>query len=79
MSSKPSKSSSILLIVTLAVFLTGAVAFAVYSWVGMADVELSGHGIFAMILGILVTLGLGVGLMALVFFSNKRGYDDAAH
>jgi hypothetical protein len=23
-----------------------------------------------------VTLGLGVGLMALIFISNRRGYDD---
>jgi hypothetical protein len=25
-----------------------------------------------------LSLGLGIGLMALVYFSNKRGYDDEA-
>jgi hypothetical protein len=29
-----------------------------------------------MVLGILATLGLGVGLMSLVFISNRRGYDE---
>jgi hypothetical protein len=27
-------------------------------------------------LGIFVTLVLGIGLMSLVFFSNRRGYDE---
>jgi hypothetical protein len=28
--------------------------------------------------GVVVTLALGVGLMALVFISNQRGYDEIA-
>jgi len=28
------------------------------------------------VLGATVTLALGIGLMALVFISNRRGYDD---
>ena len=27
-------------------------------------------------LGVLITLALGIGLMALVFISNRRGYDE---
>ncbi len=39
---------------------------------------MSGHGWAAMALGIVFSLALGGGLMALVFFSARRGYDDAA-
>jgi hypothetical protein len=48
-------------------------------WTGLPDAHISGAGWFAMILGVLVTLGLGVGLMTLVFISNRRGYDDLGH
>ena len=29
-------------------------------------------------LGVVVALALGIGLMSLVFLSNRRGYDEAA-
>jgi hypothetical protein len=29
-------------------------------------------------LGVVLTLGLGIGLMGLVFISNRGGYDEAA-
>ena len=44
-------------------------------WIGIGDSEISGAGWLAMGLGVIVTLGLGFGLMALVFISNRRGYD----
>jgi hypothetical protein len=44
----------------------------------MADVEISWMGLLAMALGVVFSLALGIGLMALVYFSNKRGYDDEA-
>jgi hypothetical protein len=37
---------------------------------------MSTAGWVAMALGIVATLALGVGLMALVFISNRRGYDE---
>ena len=45
-------------------------------WIGIGDSEISGAGWLAMGLGVIVTLGLGFGLMALVFISNRRGYDE---
>ena len=36
---------------------------------------MSEGGWVALVLGVLATLALGIGLMALVFISNKRGYD----
>ncbi|MBK1668613.1 hypothetical protein CKO28_11285 [Rhodovibrio sodomensis] len=49
-----------------------------YIWVAMGDVTISWMGLLAMGLGVVFSLGLGIGLMALVYFSNKHGYDDEA-
>ena len=65
-----------LTVATLLGLLAACTAVAVYLWTSMEGVEMSAHGWVAMILGIIFTFGLGVGLMALVFISNKRGYDD---
>ena len=47
-------------------------------WSGIGDSDISAAGWFAMGLGIIVTLALGIGLMSLVFYSNRRGYDETA-
>ena len=56
-----------------AVLLIGVLIAAV--WTGIGDSEISAAGWLAMGLGVIVTLALGIGLMALVFISNRRGYD----
>lgn len=48
-------------------------------WTSIGDSEISPAGWLAMGLGILLTLALGIGLMALVFLSNRRGYDEIGH
>ena len=45
-------------------------------WSAVGDAEISAAGWIAMGLGVLVALALGIGLMALVFFSTRRGYDE---
>ncbi len=45
-------------------------------WIGIGDSEISVAGWLAMGLGVVATLALGIGLMALVFISNRRGYDE---
>jgi multisubunit Na+/H+ antiporter MnhG subunit len=52
---------------------------ALWAWREIGDVEMSAHGLVALTLGVLVTFALGAGLMALAFFSSRRGYDDRAH
>jgi hypothetical protein len=65
--------------VTLGVAAVVAVAVVVAEfWIGIGDSEISVAGWFAMGLGIVVTLALGIGLMSLVFYSNRRGYDETA-
>lgn len=41
--------------------------------------EMSIHGHIAMALGVFFTYGVGAGLMALLFFSNKHGHDQQVH
>ena len=66
-------------IVLLALAALAAVSgLSAYTWISMGDVEISWMGLLAMGLGVVFSLGLGIGLMALVYFSNKRGYDDEA-
>jgi len=66
-----------LVIGVLAALLAGAIAIAVIGWnLGGADVAISWHGLLAIVLGGLGTLALGGGLMFLVFYSSRRGYDD---
>jgi hypothetical protein len=48
------------------------------SLAGMGDWSISPAGWVAIGFGVIVTLALGVGLMALVFISSRRGYDELA-
>lgn len=80
---KSSRYGTWLVLGVLAVFLVFALAFLYVGW-GMGDSELdrgqqmSGAGYVAMAFGIIVTLALGIGLMALIFYSNRKGHDRAA-
>ena len=69
------RSSWVAAAVALAV-VVGVVAVVANLWIGVGASQISVAGWLAMILGVLVTLALGVGLMTLVFISNRQGYDD---
>lgn len=64
-----------LLIVVLMGILVGSLWFAVQAFTQI-DATMSVHGWIALILGVVLSLLIGGGLMALVFFSSRRGYDD---
>ena len=49
--------------------------YAVKVWTSMAGVHMSGWGWTFLGLGIVVTIALGAGLMALVFYSSRHDYD----
>ncbi|MGE3150473.1 MAG: hypothetical protein AB7K04_15560, partial [Pseudorhodoplanes sp.] len=67
------------LIAALLGFLAAAIWIAVSGWQSHSDVALSGHGYVAMGLGIFFSIVVGCGLMALVFYSHRKGYDETAH
>jgi pilus assembly protein TadC len=66
---------SFFLILPLLAILGLALWCAVSAW-NAVDVEMSIHGYIAMILGIVFSLVIGCGLMALMFYSSRHGYDD---
>jgi hypothetical protein len=71
------QSTSTWIAATAAVAAVVAVAIVIAEfWSGIGNSEISEAGWFAMGLGIVVTLALGVGPMTLVFFSNRHGYDE---
>jgi hypothetical protein len=45
-------------------------------WTEVEDDAMSVHGVIALVAGAFFTLALGGGLMALVFHSSRKGYDD---
>jgi hypothetical protein len=66
------------LIAALGVLLIAALAAAAYLWSSLAEVEIGFHGVLALVLGVLLSLVLGGGLMALVFYSSRHGHDEVA-
>jgi hypothetical protein len=64
--------------VLLSVGVVVALLVVVWAVNGLSGLGLSIHGMIALSLGIILSVGLGVGLMALVFYSNRSGQDDAA-
>jgi hypothetical protein len=63
--------------VAIAVAAVAAVIVVVANrWTSVGATQISAAGWLAMAFGILVTLALGIGLMALVFLSSRGGYDE---
>ena len=65
------------LVISLLAMLGLAIGAAGYIWWELREVELGVHGTLALIIGVLVSVGLGVGLMCLLFYSARHGHDDA--
>jgi hypothetical protein len=70
---------SALIIIVLLGLLGASVAVALWVWREIGEVEIGAHGLIALGLGAVLTFLLGAGLMALMFFSARRGYDERAH
>jgi hypothetical protein len=66
---------AIVLIAFLGIMLLGVGLFA-YEGLKLGDGPVPSHFYIAMTLGIVFSLVVGVGLMALVFYSSRKGYDE---
>jgi len=62
-------------IVVLLGFLAAAIVYAVHAWNAMSGVQVSPLGWLFMVLGVVLTLLVGGGLMALLFYSSRNNYD----
>jgi hypothetical protein len=69
--------NSIAVAIAVAVVLVVSLVVAT-SLAGIGDWDISPAGWVALVFGVIVTLALGIGLMALVFISSRRGYDELA-
>lgn len=67
----------IALFAPLALLLAGSIWFALRAWTDLEGPPMPLAGWLAMLGGIVVTLLVGVGLMSLLFYSRRHGYDDA--
>ena len=65
-------------VIALLGILALAVMFMISAWT-RTNAQISVHGWIALTLGVLFSLIIGCGLMALVFYSSRRGYDERAH
>ena len=68
-----------LIILALFALLALAVWFAASVFVHLGGDPIPLYGYFAIAGGALISLLVGGGLMALVFYSNRHGYDDGAN
>lgn len=66
------------ILAALIFILIATVIWAVSVWNAGSEVEMSKHGWIALGLGTFFSLLIGCGLMALMFYSNRSGHDDAA-
>lgn len=64
--------------VTACAVILALVVVALVLLVSFADLGLSGHGVVALFVGALLTIGLAMALMGLLFMSDSSGYDASA-
>jgi len=73
---KPSFLSVAAIIVPLLAILAAAAWFAGGAWTEVTGPPMPAAGYIAMTLGIVFSLIIGCGLMALLFYSSRHGYDE---
>lgn len=69
---------TVAVIAVLLAVLAAALWFAYGLWNAVDFPDIPASGYVAMALGIAFSLIVGCGLMALVFYSSRHGYDEAA-
>ena len=61
----------------LSAFLVGAIVLGYLGWT-RDDASVPTSGYVAMAFGVIFSLFVGIGLMALIFYSSRKGYDEFA-
>ncbi len=63
---------------TLVAMLLASLYYAFGLWVAVDAPDMPAGLYVAMVLGVVFSVAIGAGLMALVFYSSRRGYDERA-
>jgi cation transporter-like permease len=67
---------TIIMVAALIAIMIAALWFAASSFTALSGPPMPPVGYAAMILGVVLSLVVGCGLMALVFYSSRHGYDE---
>jgi hypothetical protein len=67
---------TIVMLAALIAIMAAALRYAASAWIFVSGPPLPAVGYVAMILGIVFSLIIGCGLMALLFYSSRHGYDE---
>ncbi|MFY9694868.1 MAG: hypothetical protein WA776_15350 [Xanthobacteraceae bacterium] len=67
---------TISLVVVLFGILAGALWYAARAWTSVEGPPMPASGYIFMTLGVVLSLSVGFGLMGLIFYSSRYGYDD---
>ncbi|MDB5567193.1 MAG: hypothetical protein JWP84_3759 [Tardiphaga sp.] len=67
-----------LLLAALFAMLLFAIVWSMMAWTSAEDAQMSIHGWIALALGTIFSLVIGCGLMVLMFYSSRSGYDETA-
>ena len=76
---KPGALATILLIAVLIAIMAAALWYAAGAFIAVSGPPMPAVGYVAMALGIIFSLIIGCGLMALLFYSSRHGYDEPYH
>jgi hypothetical protein len=67
---------AIAVVAALIAIMIAALWFAVSAWTTLSGPPMPPVGYAAMIMGVVLSLVVGCGLMALLFYSSRHGYDE---
>jgi hypothetical protein len=67
---------TIVLVAALLAIMIAALWFAASAWTQVSGPPMPPVGYAAMIMGVVLSLVVGCGLMALLFYSSRHGYDE---
>jgi len=72
---KKMRGMHLVLVICLLAVLVAAGYFA-YAGLTVPGADMPAEGYAALVIGIVLSLAVGIGLMALLFYSSRRGYDE---
>jgi len=67
-----------IVVTVLMLLLVASGVIGYLGWMSGGDADVPTSGYVAMAFGVIFSLAVGIGLMTLIFFSSRKGYDEPA-